>query len=732
MKKKFKLYLGTAVVLTAVALASCTEESAMPDGEGTMFLSTRVNSDVKVENRRSAVEDDLSASTIVWISNEEGVVRKFNSMSEVPPAGIKLMAGDYTVQAWAGKAEYASFTSRWFEGQEAVSITAGSKQSVEVVCKIANVVTSVKYADDVDTYLQDYTLTVSHKGGLLTFEGKDERKGYFIMPEGVTSLDYVLNGTFEGRPFELEGTIDNVEPAHEYVLNIFIGEKTETPMGGSFISIVVDDTMVETTDEVLITAPPSITGNGFDINSTLAGASGSIGTREVYVCAAADLTHLKIQGLPGINDFDFVTASESVISELAASGITKSVSYIEGAQVVKITFGESYLNTFPNSEQPYEIVITATDGGEKTSTATLRIRVSAAPVATGSASNLSYTSATVSGTAIMDVESAGFEYRAKGQSNWTYVDGSSSRASFTKGQPFYARLADLNVITTYEFRAVSSATDDAPDGFKGEIMEFTTLNGPQLPNAGMESWVKSGKVLLPTANAGDVFWDSGNHGSSTMNINVTGYASDKVKSGNYSAMLKSQFVGLMSIGKFAAGNIFIGKYLLTDGTDGELGFGRPFDIPSDLKIKALRVWMYYSPGAANNKGSGNYVPQGSLDQGDIYIALFDGTDDSVSGTDKDGESYQGKYGCIIRTKSSKRKLLDTSAANVVAYGDYPITSGTSGSAMVQIEVPLDYYKSSHPTHIAVVCSASRYGDYFQGGEGSILYVDDFELIYEKK
>lgn len=731
IKKLYSLF-GMVVGLAAVALTSCSEEQVFPDGEGTMFLRTRVNSDVTVENRRSAVEDELAATTIVWISNSEGVVRKYNSMSEVPPAGIKLMADEYTVKAWAGTAEYASFTSRWFEGSEQVSIVAGSKQSVEVVCKIANVVASVKYADDIDNYLSDYALTVSHGGGSLLFEGKDDRKGYFIMPDGETSLAYELNGTFNGAPLKLEGTISNVEPAHEYVLNIRIEEKSDTPSGGSFISIEVDDTMVETTDEVLITAPPSITGNGFDINSTVAGASGSIGTREVYVCAAADLKRLAIQGLVGINDFDFVTASESEIANLAAAGISKEVSYIEGAQVVKIIFGEAYLNTLPNSETPYEIVITATDGGDKTSTATLRIRVSEAPVATGSASDLSYTSATVSATVVMDIDSGGFEYRAKGSADWTYVDGSASRASFTKGQSFYARLTDLQVMTAYEYRAVSGATAGAPDGFKGEIMEFTTLNGPQLPNAGMENWVQSGKVLLPTNNANDIFWDSGNHGSSTMSINVTGYSSAKTHSGSNSAMLKSQFVGMLGIGKFAAGNIFIGKYLKTDGTDGELGFGRPFTIPSDLKVKALRVWIHYTPGTANNKGSGSYISQGSLDQGDVYVVLFDGTDDSISATDKDGDSYQGKYGCIIRTKSSNRKLLDKNAANVVAYADYPITAATSGSSMVQIELPLEYYKSSHPTHIAVVCSASRYGDYFQGGEGSMLYVDDFELIYEKK
>jgi hypothetical protein len=35
-----------------------------------------------------------------------------------------------------------------------------------------------------------------------------------------------------------------------------------------------------------------------------------------------------------------------------------------------------------------------------------------------------------------------------------------------------------------------------------------------------------------------------------------------------------------------------------------------------------------------------------------------------------------------------------------------------------------------PTYLIVVCSASKYGDYFTGGAGSVLYVDDFSLEYD--
>ena len=62
----------------------------------------------------------------------------------------------------------------------------------------------------------------------------------------------------------------------------------------------------------------------------------------------------------------------------------------------------------------------------------------------------------------------------------------------------------------------------------------------------------------------------------TLNKNVTTYDATIKHSGNYSAKLQSQYVALFGIGAFAAGNVFVGKFLKIDGTDGILRFGRPF------------------------------------------------------------------------------------------------------------------------------------------------------------
>ena len=46
-------------------------------------------------------------------------------------------------------------------------------------------------------------------------------------------------------------------------------------------------------------------------------------------------------------------------------------------------------------------------------------------------------------------------------------------------------------------------------------------------------------------------------------------------------------------------------------------------------------------------------------------------------------------------------------------------------------VPFDYRKiSGAPSYVIVTACSSYLGDYFVGGEGSCLYVDDFDFIYD--
>lgn len=731
MNKKIFSYMSVAAVMAA-GLSGCSEEQTIPVGEGTVFLSTRVNSDVVVESRAEA-EEELAESTIVWIYSDEGVVRKYNGMASIPTSGLKLISGDYTIKAWAGKLEYASFESRWFAGQEQVTLEPNSAKAVEVVCKIANVVASVKYPENVDELISDYSLTVSHKGGSLTFEGLDERKGYYMMPEGVTSLDYVLTFTASGEQKTVRGLIDNVQPAHEYVFNVIAKTAEEDNDGAAFIEIEIDDTTIDVNDEIVITTPPAISGYGFDISAPVAGESGTIGRKSVYVCAASELQSVKLEGIPMVEGFeaiDFIRATPEALATLRNAGIFHEVENAHNGQMIKIVFEDTFVNALPNSEEPYVINISATDKGDKTSSAALTLRVTEAPVVSApipAEQAECYFTQTLSATVAKDgVDAVGFEVATVDSDDWTYVAGSTSRA-FTKGQTYYATLTDLVPGTRYKYRAVAGTAAEITYRAEEQTFETGVLN--QLPNAGFEQWHTgglTGNALVPMASAGEEGWDTGNHGSTTMGDNITTYVESPKHSGLYATKLRSQFVGIGSLGKFAAGNIFYGKYIKTAGTNGIIGFGRPFDFPArELKPVAVKMWVKYEP-TNEWKGKTDHKPASGYDEGHIFIALFDGPDNGDSEA-----SYRGKYGYVVRTANASR-LFDKNATNVMAYGEKVFTEATPGDGMVELTIPFEYYAAkagNQPTHIAVVCTASKYGDFFQGGEGSTMYVDDVEIVY---
>ncbi len=83
----------------------------------------------------------------------------------------------------------------------------------------------------------------------------------------------------------------------------------------------------------------------------------------------------------------------------------------------------------------------------------------------------------------------------------------------------------------------------------------------------------------------------------------------------------------------------------------------------------------------------------------------------------------------IRTNPANRHLFSPDDPGVIAYGQ--VQSGESTGGMVDFTVKLDYRATNRrPRYILVVASASKYGDYFTGGSGSVLTIDHFHLNYD--
>lgn len=286
------------------------------------------------------------------------------------------------------------------------------------------------------------------------------------------------------------------------------------------------------------------------------------------------------------------------------------------------------------------------------------------------------------------------EYAKQSESSWNSVPSSDISVS---GTSFTATLSGLSASTTYKYRV-------SVDGTAGSEQTFTTVAAVALENGKLENWSQDGKVWYPNASDADPFWGTGNPGAANFIGNLT-EPTDESMSGK-AALLETK----NAIIKLGAGNLFTGDFQL-DGLNGLLHFGREFSsFPT-----ALRLYYKYTSTTINMIGDnvGDLASmKGEPDICHIYIALSDKS-----------EPYE------IKNDPKNRKLFDPKDPNIIAYGEF--TSNQTTSSYKQIEIPLEYrYTNRTPKYIIIVASSSKYGDYYIGGVGSKLWLDEMELVYE--
>jgi len=309
------------------------------------------------------------------------------------------------------------------------------------------------------------------------------------------------------------------------------------------------------------------------------------------------------------------------------------------------------------------------------------------------------------------------EYRQKGSSEWLVVP--ANKVTYTT-TTYEAVLPSLIPGNDYECQVTAG-------GVSSGVIPFKTAPELQMENASFDEWHVEGtgkKALYnPWKEGGTSYWDTGNKGATTVGASNSTYGTDY---GRIYANLQAKFI----VTKFAAGNIFTGIYLDTDGSNGILSFGRPFEsFPTKLQFD-----YYYTSSIVNRGGNrwdekySRYISKdtydnmrGKPDSCCVYIALIG---------DKDEEEFNGvTYPFIIRTRPSELHLFDPNDENVIAYGHF--TSGESNEDWETKTITIDYhFKNRTPKYIVVVCSSSKYGDYFMGGDASLLKIDNLKLLYD--
>lgn len=285
------------------------------------------------------------------------------------------------------------------------------------------------------------------------------------------------------------------------------------------------------------------------------------------------------------------------------------------------------------------------------------------------------------------------EYKEKSINEWQTLPESSVNVN---GGTYSANITGLKENTIYIYRITV-------DGITSEEKECTTSSEIPLNNGSFDEWHQNGKIWNPWSETSVSFWDTGNKGATTVGESNTTPVSDTTSGIGKAVKMESRYIIL----KFAAGNIFTGTYVKTDGTNGVLSFGREFNsYPTELKFK----YKYQSTTINRCNDSDYEYLLNRPDSMHVYIALSDKS-----------EPYE------IRTKKSERQLFNKDDKNIIAYGEY--VSSETVNSYKEYSIKLNYKSYRKPKYIIIVASASKYGDFFTGGEGSTLYLDDMELVY---
>lgn len=296
-----------------------------------------------------------------------------------------------------------------------------------------------------------------------------------------------------------------------------------------------------------------------------------------------------------------------------------------------------------------------------------------------------------------------FEYREAGGESWTKVIGAT-----VEGTGISADFSGLQPATSYEVRVVNG--ENASDA-----VSFETEAAQQVPNMSFDDWYaadpSSAKaVWYPYASPADQAWDSANPGAATFIGSSTVPETTFVVSGK-AAKMESKYAVIA----FAAGNIYTGKFGSIAGVGAELDWGYPFT----SRPKALRGWYSYSPKPID-KADASKLAAGGM-SADALLGQPDKCQIQVILTDWDAQ---------FRINTTKGHFVDIeNDDHIIAYGKIETDESTDGEYK-EFTIDLEYRtKTRRPTYVVISACASYLGDYFTGGVGSTMYVDEFEFVY---
>ena len=693
-------------IFALLALFACTREQDLSQGTG--YLTVRLGTDLSVTPvvKAEAGEPDPAFSLEITPSagGETIWVDDYRTLTDP----MTLPVGDYTVKAVSGPDKRQSWEEPRYEGKTQVSIQPDRLCEAAITATLVRTMVTVEFDPETATYFSEYQVSVANEtGDALLFSSEIEnlsKKGYLAASSLKWEL-YMVNT--QGTPYRVGPvTIESVKPRQHYHFK-FSFDQTRAQAGSALLRVVVDDSVNEKEYQLNLDFTgeglPSISGQDFDLADGIAVKKGDSGSHHVVNFSAPrgikslTLTHneskLLDAGLPQL--VQLVDASSTTVEALNGLGLgVSALSY--GQTETSVDFGP-FLGSLPMGD--YYLSLDLIDVRNRYSAATVVLSVTS-PVEADAVSAKPWAEfAILNGRWYTEKRPSGlrFQWKKSGDSEWTDYAGdiSYNNAAAT----FSTELYGLQAATDYVFRVKTDKEEE-----NREISFKTAPAGP-IPNLNFDDWYKDGNAWYPGANSSTRAWDSANGGTASFGTVPTTPEESDVVHGK-AARMESTSVTVVVITKFAAGNIYIGDFVKVSGVGAELDWGIPFS----SRPVALHGYYKYSPKTIDFAETNPYgVSKGDMDACSIKMYLCD---------------WSAKF----RVNTSSKTFLQDDDPSIIAMCDF--TSNVATSGYVEFTFPLQYRDARTPKYVVIVGAASRLGDYFTGGKGSTLWLDELSLVYD--
>lgn len=722
-----------AAALLGVLFTACSEEENLSQTGKTGFLVSLAE-DVKVESRSTPEElgEPVASQFNLKITNQVTGSELYNGSytSDLIPAS----AGTYAIEATHGDNPVLALDAPYYKGTAEAELADGESETVNVECKVANALASVVFSDKGALKFEDqfskYELNVLVSGNSALIDGI--KSAYYRAGSTPT---FEFRGTLKDSGEEVVQTLTNdkfEDPATfaagaHCVITLKIGA-VEPGVKIEISKVEVNEVTVSETIPMKWLPKPKVTATGFDSNNTLA-----------FVETEQKQAALNLNLSSALQDIKFKFNFED---EQFAS-LDKEKEYLLSTD--KATIEQALGITLPAvGDKPESIDLSGliaklqTNAGTST-TNTIEIDVqannrwSSDAIEGNSAPNLTYT---------LTCNKPEFSIAVQPGNVWT--------KTFTIDEPTITagNAETLNEKLVYQYKE-KDAGDDAwqtcsngleqafgehpankeyevrafyREGIVSNVVDITLETPMQLPNSGMEEWhMEPGdefrvsddwgtkrtyyKFYPYNDGATDIWWATNNQRSQDGNI-VLGMGhpvafapcvsySESIKHGDNRSVLiytSGHGDGSTSTGELIytnnafAGSLFVGK----DNTTGHSFAVRP---------TSFKFWY-------------KYIPKNS-DTFKVYIELKNGDEIIASGT------------FIPETISSETDWIEGEIA--LDYGDSP-KSATSIYVQFLSTTKTSFTESDFDRNKSF--SFPMMSDWHVH-MGSMLYIDDLSLIYNK-